>query len=408
MSPRPSFVLSVLVLVTCVSGCAETATEGAWTVTRDTLSNGAVHVVNTPPQPDPGVTSVLVEEIRIGTVDGVGPSSFGQLKGLAVTLDGRIVVLDAMAQEIRTFAPDGRHLATHGGKGAGPGELEAAFGLMKGPNDLLWVPDHRNARMSVFDAQAGFRESHPLRVLQRGFVWGGAMAEDGRVLKPSITLGPPRRNVLRVYESDMSLVDSLPWPDDPEVDRENPPGAFYWEAPSGRGSGYYGVPFYPQGLDLIDPNGSIWSTASGDPSYRIKRWVPGGDTTLVLETRRAPTAIPEAERDSAISAVREFLLERGGADQDWTKVPTVRPAVATMFVSEEGDLWVQLGTGSSTLRYDVYHRDGTYSATVETSLRVLPWVRPVVRGAEFWAVVTDELDVPFVVRARIVPVGESG
>lgn len=408
MSRQSRLVLSLLVLSTFVSGCGEPSTERGWTVTRDTLPNGAVHVVNMPPEPDGGPASVLVEEIRIGTVDGVGPSSFGQIKGLVVTLDGRIVVLDAMAQEIRTFSPDGRHLVTHGGKGAGPGELEAAFGLMKDPNDLIWVPDHSNARMSVFDPHTGFRESYPLRLFRRGFIWGGIMGKDGRILKPSMTLGPPRKNLLRVYGSDMTLVDSLPWPDDPVVDPEDPPGAFFWEAPNGRASGYYGVPFYPQGLDLIDFNGAIWSTAQGDPSYRIKHWVPGGDTTLVLETRRSPVAIPQSERDSAISVVREYLLERGGANQDWTKVPTVRPAVTTMFVSEEGDLWVQQGTGDSSLRYDVYHRDGTYLTTVETSLRVWPWVRPVVRGRDFWAVVTDELDVPFVVRARLLPVDGRG
>lgn len=39
------------------------------------------------------------------------------------------------------------------------------------------------------------------------------------------------------------------------------------------------------------------------------------------------------------------------------------------------------------------------------ALGVYPWLPPVVVGDTFLAVVTDELGVPYVVRARIVPVG---
>jgi len=88
--------------------------------------------------------------------------------------------------------------------------MEAGYGLMGGAADRLWVPDHRNARTSVFEVDGGFVESYPLMILRRGFVRGGVPTEDGRILKPSITLGPPRANLLRVYGAGMDLIDSLP------------------------------------------------------------------------------------------------------------------------------------------------------------------------------------------------------
>ena len=126
---------------------------------------------------------------------------------------------------------------------------------------------------------------------------------------------------------------------------------------------------------------------------------------MVIETRRSPVPVPEAVRDSAIDAVRERLRERGGANQDWARVPEVRPAVQEIFPTREGGVWVQTASGDALRRYDVYHGTGAYSGTVATSLNVFSWIPPTIRGDRIWAVVTDELDVPYVVRARIVARG---
>jgi hypothetical protein len=399
---KPTQISSLLLFLLLVA-CDTQDPGSGWTTTMDTLPTGTVHVVNTPPMAEVGPTWVLEEELRIGSLDQEGPSNFATIKGLVVTADGRIAILDSQAQELRVFGPSGEHLNTFGGRGAGPGELEGAWGLMLSPSGKLWVPDTRNARMSVFDPDQGFEEGFPLHVLRYGWVWSGAMSLDGRIFKPSITLGPPRREVVRVYDDRMVLLDSLPLPELPPYNREDPPGAFYWEAPGGTASGYMGVPYYPHEQELIDPRGGIWSTEEGDPSYRIKYWEPGGDTTLVLESRRALVEIPEAERDSAISAIREELLEVGGAKQDWSKVPTVRAAVTSMFLSEEGQLWVETGSPDPLRTFDMFERSGAYLGSATTSLKIYRYVLPVVRGSQLWAVVTDEFDVPYVVRARIRP-----
>ena len=196
------------------------------------------------------------------------------------------------------FDSQGRHLATHGGTGQGPGEMEGAFGLMLAPDGTLWVPDYRNARMSVYDPEAGFLDSHELEVVIRAAVWRGIMTADGRILKLSVTRGEPGRDVLRVYGADMTLAEMLPLPDAYDRTQAVPEGFFRGE--SGRWA--YGIPFFPEGHRLLDPRGGIWSTEAGDPSYRIKRWTAGGDTTLVVTTRRPPSRLPTSVRDSAIDA----------------------------------------------------------------------------------------------------------
>lgn len=216
------------------AGC-ESAPGGAseWTVSLDVLPNGASHVVNTPPAAGEAPTWWIEEDLRIGSFDEPGPTSFGEVLGIAVLEDGRVALLETQSQEVRIFSPEGAHLATFGGEGEGPGELRGGFGLMLTPAGLLCVPDYRNARMSVFHPSEGFVRTLPLKLLRRGYVWSGVMDAEGRVLKPSTLMDEARSPVLRVYDSEMTLVDSLPLPRGPDIDQEDPPSSFVWETPGG-------------------------------------------------------------------------------------------------------------------------------------------------------------------------------
>ncbi|NIQ58553.1 MAG: hypothetical protein GWN71_35905, partial [Gammaproteobacteria bacterium] len=83
-------------------------------------------------------------------------------------------------------------------------------------------------------------------------------------------------------------------------------------------------------------------------------------------------SVPDAVRDSAIDAIRSMLLEQGAgaADQDWSKVPRVRPAVEDMFVADDGRLWVRTPSADGRVTYDVYERNGHYVGTAVTRLPV--------------------------------------
>ena len=386
-----------------LTSCGDSAPRHDWTAVRDTLPSGTVRVTNIPPAEAPP-TWTLVEEVRVGAVEGAGPDAFGRLKGLVVLDDGGFAVLEAQVQELRVFGPDGAHVATHGGKGEGPGEFANANGLMRDPQGRIWVPDTRNGRMSVFDPENGFVESFPFADANFNATWNGAMVDGNRIYRPWRS-GNRRR--LHVYDVTMTRTDSLPLPgdvpEDEEFDPTRQPGAFYQEM----GGGYmmYGIPYYPSEVRYIDPRGAFWSTRDGDPEYRLKRWEPGGDTTLVVETRRAPVAVPAVERDSVIDVMRQMVANMGVGAWDWSRVPTIRPAVEDIFSSAEGNLWVRTPSGGDGVLFDVYAGDGAYlgTASLGLGLTLSGQATPVVRGDLIWLVVTDELDVPYVVRARIAP-----
>ena len=392
---------TAIVLLVITAGCRDDASRGGWTTTVDSTPSGIRHVVNTPPESDSTPIWTLEENLRIGDVDGGGPATFGQIKALIVDSAGRIIILESQAQEVRVFGADGGHLSTYGGKGGGPGEFQNALGIMQTRSGLLYVPDEQNARMSVLSVDSGFVTSYPLNLYSYGFVWNGTMTADDRILVPSIVLDT-RRDVMRIYSLDMTQTDSVLLPEPPPINRADPPGAFAWQSPNGTTRGFSQVPYYPTGAAFLDRTTETWSAMPGDPAYRIFRLTLQGDTTLVLETRRQPLPVSAAERDSAVDAVLESLQRYGVTTIDASKVPATKPTVLRLFTDDTGNLWVRTSAAEAGHRYDIYEREGAYLGTLSTPLKVVSYIPPVVRGDLLHAVVTDEMDVPYVVRARIV------
>ena len=139
-------VFLALVSVVVVSACAESGSVVVWTVSTDTV-DGRIRVINTPPTSGAEATVLAEEELRIGSVEEVGPSSFGMIRTIAVMEDGRIAVADAQAEEVRLFDSEGQFLRTFGGEGGGPGELRGMQGVYLDPEGLLRVPEQQNARL---------------------------------------------------------------------------------------------------------------------------------------------------------------------------------------------------------------------------------------------------------------------
>ena len=391
--------LSLAAAALIATACADAQAGSGWTTIVDTLPSGTIHVVNTPPSNEAPPWQ-LHEELRIGSVDEEGPATFGEIKALVVDSTGRIIVLESQAQEVRVFEADGQHVATYGGKGGGPGEFASAFGLMQASNELLYVPDQRNARMSVLSADSGFLRSYPLTLLRWGYVWDGVMRQDDHIIVPSLVF-ETRRGLVRIYSPDLTQVDSVLLPEPAVVNQSDPPGAFAWSSADEQVSGYTRVPFFATGAGFIDKSGMGWASTPGDPAYRIHRITLSGDTTSLVETRRSPLPVTESERDSAMNAVYEGLKEYGVTRLDASKIPAYKPTVLGLFNDDNGDLWVQTSSPDSLRRYDVYSSLGEYRGSVVSRLNVVTYLQPVVRGDAFYAVALDELDVPYVVRARI-------
>lgn len=383
-------------LAALAAGCGEGSVPSGGATTRDTLPSGAVEV-RFSPLAEPRWT--IVEELRLGSVEGGGPDGFSEIFGLIALDGGGFAVLDEQTQEIRVFDGDGAHVVTHGGRGEGPGELQQANGLMAGPEGRLWAPDSRNGRMSVFDARDGFVESHPYRTTGWGFRWAGAMGADGRVFRPNLDYSADI--VVRglvVYDETMTALDTLPMGTYGSSD--DPDSSWCWRNPDG-GGGCVGVPFYAFEVLLIDAAGTIWQAEGGVPEYRIRKWTPAGDTAFVVVGDRTALPVTDAEREAEIAEVLEDVgLD---ADFDWSKIPGAKPVVVGLFLPGDGNLWVKVADDTGRSVFDVLSaEDGSYQGTAVAGFPVdVEAAAPVLRGDRIWLVATDDLGLDYVVRGRL-------
>jgi hypothetical protein len=406
-------LLMALTVVSFVAGCAQDDTSGGWTSVVDTVGS-TVRVTNTPPGTDISPTWVGDEEMRVGTLEGEGPESFGLIRSIAVLDDGRFAVADAQAEEVRLFDREGHYLRTFGGEGQGPGELMGLQGVFVDHEGMLRVAEQTNARLSVFAPDTGYVRSFPLRLYSYGFrgPWAAAIDSTGRTMVASAGQYGEGRfwNMLRIYDPSMRQLDSIPYHEyTNDLEGGDPPGA--WRIQFGNGFTYAPIPFFARPHQVVGPAGEFWTTAEGRSQLEVARWTPPGDTSLVLFSLRQPEPVTPAERDSAMAELLSGLARNlsNPPKLDPSRVPATKPPSNGISLDDGGRLWVRLtDQQSDTTLYDLFDRDGHHAETVALPFRVDAWIPPVVHGDMVWAVVTDESEVQYVVRARMRPVARSG
>jgi hypothetical protein len=214
--------------------------------------------------------------------------------------------------------------------------------------------------------------------------------------------------MLRVYDSTMKQLDSIPYSEYTSSIRQtaDPPGE--WRVAVGDGTLHVPVPFYAQPRQALTSTGAFWGTTEGVSRLEISRWEPPGDTTLVVTVERPPPRVTSSERDSVMADVYARLEESVSPrpSLDPSKVPQHKPPSYGVSLDERGRLWVRTSDpGLETTIYEIFEPDGRHAETLAMPVRVDAWIPPVLRGETVWAVVVDAADVQYVVRARLRSTG---
>jgi hypothetical protein len=352
----------------------------------DTLPNGTILVAN----PAAGLWDDddrwrLVEELRIGAVDGDSPALFGQIEQVITGPHDEILVLEGQAQEVRVFDANGGHVRTIGRKGGGPGEFAGAFGLFWGSGHRLWVAEAGNARYSVFDSAGSYLASHRRSVPGVVYPWQGGFGRDGRLYDVLFREGPDGSMQFAYFAMDDSaaVVDSLP-------------------ALTYRRSALAGVPgpaslMAPRLTFRWDPAGHIWFGMTD--SYRLHQRNFRGDTLRIVERPVERVIVSEAEKDSLIAEAARY----DPRSIDRSLLPDTKPVFQRLLVDDVGYLWVQRMTagGETGSVFDIIDPEGRFLGEVRSPAH-LEWITAAeVRGDHVTGVTIDNLGVPYVVRLRI-------
>lgn len=407
--PAPILLATVALALSLALAACDDGTPAAVTdqLQVDTLASGAVQVTS----PEGGLWALqegdaegeaaglpvgttdsgpfsLVEELRIGGEEE-GPELLGSIWALGVDDEGRIHVLDSQASEVRVFGADGTWLRTLGGPGEGPGEFNNPAGIDLHPDDgSIWVMGPN--RFTAFDPDGTFRSTHPRTFGYHAVPWPGGFGVDGALhdvasfdsfvrfspdIQPADTFTVPRVETptIRVVRTDGTGMMSMTPAFSPRL---------HWQ---------------------FDPRGYIWSATSDE--MRFVQQTLEGDTVRILRRPHTPVSVSAEEARQAVERMEE-QIGRFGTDieiEGDLVAGEFKPAFEAFFLDEVGRLWVKpTHPADADPVLELWSEEGHYLGRIETpeGFQALYPV-PRVKGSHIWAVVTDEFDVPSVVRFRI-------
>lgn len=400
---------ALLVFAAAASLLACAAEPDLRSSTRDVLPNGATLVRYADLPAIDFVGPAVVEarvELEFGSFDGEDPNLlFGYVAGIQAASDGTIYVLDQQAGEVRVFDSSGSYLRTIVRRGDGPGEIGDANGILLSGDTLLWIHDVRKWAVIGVDPAGAELRRFAKPVMSAPPAWDGVFDKQGRYWRET-THGdggpgyppPPglsswsERRYYKSYELATGAVDSIYMG---EV-------VFRVFAFLSNPGGWGFMPFRFETAELIEvhPSGGFWRAFN--TSYRAVRTNEGGDTLVVVEACGLPAEPVTAEdRASYVDGIVERRPDwRRPAEDAAALMPDFKPVIESLFVDDEGRLWVQRVAPEDEPRfYDRFSAEGDYLGSVRLAFEADGpiWVQ----HGNIYARTVDEFGVQYVARAPI-------
>ncbi|MGK7311597.1 MAG: hypothetical protein ACN0LA_05105 [Candidatus Longimicrobiales bacterium M2_2A_002] len=416
-----------------LAGCSTDDAAPAMSAAVDTV--GGVERVAYPADPGPALDWPIDTVAVIGDAFAEDEYQFDQVSagGLAADEAGSLYVLDRQGNRVLKYGRDGRHLATLGREGGGPGELSQPIALAVGPGDTVWVSDFSNGRITGYPQDGGDPRTIPfpgegvipgqrLQALDDGFITlmrpvFGIRMQAGRA---QVARGDDEgaeaqdRPVLPV----MRLTDSLETVDTLWATPEPPMDVVQLEAGGRVMVTVMSREFYPDFQWAGFPDGGI--VVSDTAAYVLHFLDPRGRRVRTVARAPAPRATTEADRELARQRVREqsegggIRLGGGGPDeatrermleqrvQKMTFAELI-PRIVDLRIDPEGIVWVGVSeeTPGEVERIDLYDRSGALVG----ELRGVPFPDVFLGPDRIGVLHRDDLDVQQVV---IMELGRTG
>ena len=373
-----------------------------------TVDSAGVRIVESS-APSWGLDPLRIEQdpvIRIGQEEP-GPYQFAFVSAGRLLDDGRIIVADVGAQEVRVFSPSGEHLITLGREGQGPGEFSGLAGVFEYPGDSIAAFDGRLYRTTIFSIATGGHRTIQNQAPGNYAVFGHV--RDGPFLLYSAGGGfrPDLEPGAQWVSTDVVAMDSFDGtsrvignlPDRWRVvgsdgNAPMPQPLMYASQAVAREGFYWGTPDQYE-LTFYDEDGRARRIIRRQVEARVV------DDALITEFIDGQLArIRASQGEAAASQMQTRLRE----DQYGDHVPLFQE----VFVDGEERLWVgasEWPAMQSPKRWSVFAQEGYWLGDVVApeGLRVVDADRDLVLG--IWR---DELDVPHVQLHRLpgAPSGE--
>ncbi|WP_419166246.1 hypothetical protein [Candidatus Palauibacter sp.] len=324
------------------------------------------------------------ETSRLGWRVGPEPSvSIGALEGEEPYLlhwatarmlpDGRIAVANGGSDEVRVFDPSGRHVATWGGQGEGPGEFSGLTQVARWPGDSLVAWYSHGRSMSVFDASGNFGRSFSLQ-----------SAETESWLRPRPVEARPDGTILSLNDpegADTAVVEIRDGEGALSASLGTHPNMIVFVETDEYGNRELSSPAYGPALRL-----ALWGelVAVGHTSrYEIRAFRADGSLARIVRRDDALRAPVQADLGPFVEAQMSMLSESGFPAEmlpdarrslESTPLSETFPAFSRIVADATGYLWVREYDYPREERpaqlWSVFDREGRMLGFVETPRRL--------------------------------------
>jgi len=390
------------------------AAYGALFAIQDTV------VVRADNPPVWGAAPRLIEDLRIGALDGDEVYTFGNVSDVAVSPDGTIWVADEQARAIRRYDRAGKHIGSIGRSGEGPGEFRSIVDLERLPDGRFAAWDAVLLRFSLFSGDGEFQKTVGVRTpLVRLRTLDGFRVDDqsrlhilsAKVLEDGVELIWIRVDTAGV------VLDTIAVPP-PQTD-----------GPSAGGKPYqFGsmAPFSVVTRSALSPRGYL--VLGRNSTYALHHPLPDGRIQRI-ERSWSPVSVGREERAEFQARGDDARRGRQNLTETSTSVPGTKPPFWALWVDQEARVWVarhaqarrvpeteserEVRLEGNRMRgdnrppsewweplvFDVIEANGRYLGTVTLDNHRANLKEA--RGTEIWVIEQGEFDEQYVVRYRV-------
>jgi hypothetical protein len=372
-------------------------------------------VVHADQPPVWGTASELLEEMRIGSLEGSVHETFGKLSDAAVGPSGETVVVDQQGPTVRLFDFGGRYVRYLGRRGQGPGEYLYVAGVRFTRSGRIAIWDPGNGRITVYREDGTVVRTirvasslmsavgHTFQVDTAGdFYVRGIRSHGGGVITQYTWIE---------VDSSGEFVDSIPIP--PEDPASRPFTVLTSGGPL--------EPFTVKTASTLSPYG--YEVVGRNSRYTLYRALPDGRTLEIAHTARE-VRLGAAERRQWQTLMDYFhSLDKPGAEP-FSPIPSEKPFFRSLWADQDGRIWVQRyasavheprpretqqeSEGPPPLEWveppvwDVFDERGQFLGTV-----TLPAKAQLVaaQGLNVWAIAHGTFGESYLVRYRVKPEG---
>jgi len=318
--------------------------------------------------------AVLVEDLRIGVLDGPDEYIFGDVVAVAPDREGGLYAFDRQVPALRQYDSAGRYVRTLGRRGSGPGEYQSVSGVVVAEDGRVWTHDAGLHRVTIYGqdgtpirhwpVRSGLFDNNSLLVDSNGNVFVKIITERRMPGRPFS--GPFPIGLLKM-DIEGNILDTL-------------------HPPPNRSAGYMDGPLGTRMVWTVHPLATVYGVNNAY-EFTVRR---GDAPHLRVSRNYARLALSDMEWD-AYEALRQWeILDEGPAEHS-VPTPRQKPVYRGFEVAEDGRIWVDKYM-PATLRptsppragerpeipfdeppaFDVFEHDGAYLGELVLPNRVTP------------------------------------